>query len=295
MSGALLRLLRAGPSGGCATDAFLPEERAELEQLRADGLIQQHALRDGDTIWHPPIGRLLTLLELPDGSLAGIDEDDPALSAVRFSEDRLVCWVLDVGGFCRRLADVNHLTGGGGPVGTHVFCTGYQEVPSRKLAYCVALVESEEEARRHLPGVPALAGAAYDLYVCLTPGYQPSPETRVFLEGLRLRVMPLSPVDPFVLPSMPLSSGTSTSFSHSPDYRSVGLAGVRYPLTPAQAEVVKVLHEAHQEGLAGLSFAQIQLRLSSGSATRMAEIFKGSAAWKTFITWDKRGVYRLAL
>lgn len=86
------------------------------------------------------------------------------------------------------------------------------------------------------------------------------------------------------------------TFSHSPDYRSVTHRGIRYPLTQQQAQAIKVLHEAYEEGNRELSGAFILEKIESAKSSRLRDVFRSSReAWTALIKQPRRGSYRLNL
>jgi len=85
-------------------------------------------------------------------------------------------------------------------------------------------------------------------------------------------------------------------FTHAPDYRSVSLRGQRYSLTTQQAQVVEILHIAHESGNPELSAAYILEQLGT-PCSRLRDTFKKNrAAWEALIVRGKsKGVHRLNL
>jgi hypothetical protein len=88
----------------------------------------------------------------------------------------------------------------------------------------------------------------------------------------------------------------SKEFTHSADYRSVGLKGQRYSLTSRQAQVVELLHTASSDGNPELGKDYILEHLETPSS-RLRDTFKtNQSAWKALIKrGERRGTYRLNL
>jgi hypothetical protein len=82
--------------------------------------------------------------------------------------------------------------------------------------------------------------------------------------------------------------------SHSGDYRSVTLRGENYSLTGTQAAVIKILHEAYENGTAELSGHYILEQLGTPNS-RLRDTFKTNPkALKGLIMSGKtKGTYRL--
>jgi hypothetical protein len=81
---------------------------------------------------------------------------------------------------------------------------------------------------------------------------------------------------------------------HGPDYRDVWWDGANHKFTATQAAVVKVLWEAYDHGTPEIGQETI-LEAAGSDAKRLADLFKGHAAWDTMIVeGTTRGTRRLA-
>ncbi len=85
-------------------------------------------------------------------------------------------------------------------------------------------------------------------------------------------------------------------FSHSADYRSVMLKGVRHTLTSRQAQMVQILHEAQQSGNPEIAIATILERLGTSNA-RWHDTFKSNPEAKKALIGpgERKGTLRLKL
>jgi hypothetical protein len=91
-------------------------------------------------------------------------------------------------------------------------------------------------------------------------------------------------------------SPAQIEFRHSPDYRSVTHRGKQHSLTPRQAQMIQILHEAYQNWTPEVSIHAILEQLGT-SASRWQDTFKGNPdAREALITKGKsKGTLRLNL
>ena len=84
------------------------------------------------------------------------------------------------------------------------------------------------------------------------------------------------------------------AFTHSPDYRSVTLRGKNYPLTSQQAQMIQILHQAHESGNPDVSVAHILERLEKQSS-RWQDTFKSNPNAKRALvkSGERRGTLRM--
>jgi hypothetical protein len=88
---------------------------------------------------------------------------------------------------------------------------------------------------------------------------------------------------------------SSDAFICSPDYRSVKFRDVSLSFTSRQAQVIEMLHEAHNKGAPELGKDYILEQLGERSS-RLRDTFKKHEAWNFLIVGGKkRGTYRLDL
>jgi len=85
-------------------------------------------------------------------------------------------------------------------------------------------------------------------------------------------------------------------FTHSLDYRSVSLRGKTHSLTPRQAQLIQILHEAHESGNPEVSHAFILEKMETNNS-RWQDTFKSNRdAKKALIRIGAtRGTLRLNL
>lgn len=96
--------------------------------------------------------------------------------------------------------------------------------------------------------------------------------------------------------SSPKEPQPATGFRAGPDYRSVVAAnGRQHSLTPKQAQVVSILHEAILSGTPELSQAHlIEEVYRSAKSNNLKKLFSGNEAWSDLIESGKRrGLFRL--
>jgi hypothetical protein len=85
-----------------------------------------------------------------------------------------------------------------------------------------------------------------------------------------------------------------TSFAHDPAYTHVALADREFVLGPLQANVVRLLHDAHEGGSSWVH-GKVLLEQAGSSSSNLGTLFKSQRAWKELIESDGRGNYRLRL
>ena len=82
--------------------------------------------------------------------------------------------------------------------------------------------------------------------------------------------------------------------AHSDDFRSVRWYGTTYALTGSQAQVVKLLWQAWENGTPDVSGAAL-LEAADASSERLRDLFPRHAGWGTMIvSGGTRGTYRLS-
>lgn len=82
---------------------------------------------------------------------------------------------------------------------------------------------------------------------------------------------------------------------HGPEFRSVFWYGRRYSFTPQQAKAVSVLWKAMKQGTPDVPDANL-IRACAATSSRLADVFRDSAAWGTMIVeGETRGTHRLAV
>jgi hypothetical protein len=83
------------------------------------------------------------------------------------------------------------------------------------------------------------------------------------------------PSTPAVPPKSDAMLKADEQFIHSVDYRSIQWNGKGHSLTPRQAQIVQMLHEAHLAGTPGLSGAYILEKLEA-TTSRLRDSFRRS-------------------
>jgi hypothetical protein len=82
-------------------------------------------------------------------------------------------------------------------------------------------------------------------------------------------------------------------FSHAVDYRSVRYKGREHTLTPNQATIIKILHEAFKRRTPAVGKAELLAAVES-ETSRVRDSFKGCPLWQTLVvSGERRGTYRL--
>lgn len=86
------------------------------------------------------------------------------------------------------------------------------------------------------------------------------------------------------------------SFTHSTDYRSVTRYGATFSLTPRQAQVIQILHEAYEGGNPDIGGAAILEQLGTQNS-RLRDTFRSNLeAWKALVRPGRtKGSYKLNL
>ena len=112
-------------------------------------------------------------------------------------------------------------------------------------------------------------------------------------EGLPAQ-RPLSEVDADALAEND-SGSTAKVFKHSPSYNCVNVENREFTLTPRQAEIIKVLHEAYNNGTPELHLEEIKEILHIPGSVKLRDRFRNAPdAWKHLVTKGKRkGTLRL--
>jgi hypothetical protein len=115
-------------------------------------------------------------------------------------------------------------------------------------------------------------------------------------EGRKVEVLPLSEEEvEEVAGKAKKSKDSEEAFHYTADYTSVNLRGQQFTLTPRQAEVIQLLHEAYKNGTPDLHHEHIKERLRMGNSAQVRGIFRSNPdAWKYLVTQGKRkGTLRL--
>ncbi|MCE3232463.1 MAG: hypothetical protein K0R98_720 [Rickettsiaceae bacterium] len=84
----------------------------------------------------------------------------------------------------------------------------------------------------------------------------------------------------------------NTGFKYYNNFKEVSLNGNRFQLGPLQANVVKILHEAHLNGTPWV-YGKEALRSSNAETMRMVDLFKRKDNWRELILSDGKGSYCL--
>lgn len=95
---------------------------------------------------------------------------------------------------------------------------------------------------------------------------------------------------------IPIEAKETSAFNPSPDFRNI-TAALSFALTEDQAECIKILWKAKQEGIDELTNDYILVQagiIDKNMTKKMSDVFKKSKAWNTLIVQgSKRGHYRL--
>ena len=88
----------------------------------------------------------------------------------------------------------------------------------------------------------------------------------------------------------------ATEFTHSPDFRSVSLAGQQFLLTGSQAKVIKVLYRGWESGNPDLSHEEVMKQAELLNTSRLRDIFRSSRKEReALIVRRRKGTLRLDL
>ncbi len=241
------------------------------------------------------------LIVAEHGNIEAIDEEDPEDDPIPLTPDDLARYTLDLGVFALNVQQQNKLTGKPAPLTDRLFFLGEAESEGIIAAYVLALMNDSPGMDKILLELPSLLPAVYRRVLVACPSHTPAPTYRRQLEDLGIQVALLRPDNPLVLPSFGTppqdSPSTESDFTHAPDFQWVRWRDREFTLTPQQATVVGMLHQAYRAGTPVLSWGQIQQRLSSIERypTKMSDVFKRSPTWGTLVIKAAKGMYRLDL
>jgi hypothetical protein len=118
---------------------------------------------------------------------------------------------------------------------------------------------------------------------------------------IKLRVvLGLAPPSPAVVvvasvesPATPPAVAEASCARHSPDFKQVHWFGTDYTFTGSQAEVVKMLWEAWEDGVRGIGQAAL-LEGADSTADRLRDLFRKHPAWQTMIRTVERATFSLS-
>jgi hypothetical protein len=240
------------------------------------------------------------IVESEDGFEA-IDEDDPEAEPIHLSNDDLARYKLDLVSFARRVQQANTLTGTPSKITDRLFFLGEADVKDELTACILAFINAAPITHQVLSVLPSLLPTTYKRSLVVCPSHLPDLIERRQLEALHIRAIQLQKDNPFILPSfnnvLDNHPAEDSEFWHSEDYRSIRWHSQAFSLKPQEAEVVRILHQAHRVRTLGLKWDQIQTRLNSIQMypQRMRDIFKNSPLWHNLIIDAGRGIYRINL
>ena len=86
----------------------------------------------------------------------------------------------------------------------------------------------------------------------------------------------------------------NTGFKYYHNFSEVSINGINFLLGFVQANVVKILYEAHLKGTPWV-YGKEALRSSNAETMRMVDLFKRQDNWRELILSDGKGSYRLNL
>jgi hypothetical protein len=279
------------------------QDSAAFEDAKRTGLVRRLPAPHVGESYVDRSGRLLTVVANPDGTVEGIDEDDPECEPLPVEPSEVASWTVNADVLCQRFREANSLSGTSGCLHERLYLLGDLS-PGR--AVILAFPPDERSAVSLLMELPALASTTIREFVVAVPSLTPPPAEQRRLEALHIWVQALRPDDPFALGEGPTADQEMTAertFSHSDDFRSFTLDGRVFSLTPRQAEVVRILLRAFRSGAPELGWPQIRSQLSSQLGVqreslpeRFIDMFKRSDAWGNLVMRGKtRNSYRLNL
>lgn len=193
----LLTRLEKNPRAHFAEWELRRQDSAAFESLVHDGLIRRlPAPRLGES-YVDPSGRLLTLVPNPDGTVEGIDEDDPEYQPATVTLSELASWTVDLDALCRRFREANSLSGKHGALHERLYMLG-EVSPGR--AAVLALLVDEDSGLPLLRSLPALGPSVVQRFLVACPSLGVLPQQQIRLEQIDIEVFVLRPKTPFALP-----------------------------------------------------------------------------------------------
>jgi len=84
----------------------------------------------------------------------------------------------------------------------------------------------------------------------------------------------------------------NNGFKYYNNFSEVSINGIKFKLGTVQANVVKLLYEAHLSGTIWIHGKEV-LRSSNAETMRMLDLFKRHVQWRQLILSDGNGLYRL--
>ena len=243
-------------------------------------------------------GRTYVVVPAPGGGYVAFDDEDPEQDFITLTAADLARWTLDLSAVARRFQEANGLTRAPECIDPLLWFLGEKEVEETQVAYLLAFLNGAPSVVNLIGSLPVRLPATYRRFAVVCPSYHPSLEEARQLETAGVSFFRLDPEDLFTLPDaanlerLSISAANDVDFLPGADYRSVKWRGRVYVLTPRQAEVVGILHQAYRTGRPALSRDVITERMRA-PVGRFRDIFKGSPLWRTLVVSSRQGVYRL--
>lgn len=242
-------------------------------------------------------GRTLTVVS-DDGQIEAFDDEDPEAEPVQLTLADLAQWRLDLEALAQSFQEANALHGKPESLDGRLFFLGEAKRNDCKAAYVLGLLHEPRVAQALLAALPGLLPAGYGRTVVVCPSFEPTPTHRRQLQSLGVSIVPMDSDNPFALNEraaleQEATVGPTVDFQHSHDYRWVKLRGREFTLTPPQAEIVGILHEAYDRGYPDVSWKTICTQVRQSSPRHMSDAFRTVADWRELIVSRRKDTYRL--
>lgn len=270
----------------------------EFEEVKSQGLLS--SVTDSHRSYGYNLSRTRVVVETDDGQFEAWDEDNTDEEPLVLTGTDLAKWRLSLGAIIRRLHEENGLEGSLEELNERLTFVGETSLGDRWLGVVLGFLDDRcaLPLLRELPN--RLARNRYTRTLIVCPAFAPQPSVRREIESLALFVVPY-PTEGFEVDLRQGNEPATDSqprfdFRHSGDYSSVTRNGRSFPLVTRQAAVVKRLHQAYKRELFDVSWRELKeiARRADGSAPeKMGDVFKGVDGWRSLITFERKGFWRL--
>ena len=142
---------------------------------------------------------MLLIVDNEDGSLEGVDEDDPEFDPVPLAAQDLIGWKVNLYACADEFQRCSGLRGRPGVLDDRLFYLGEKLLGDSNIAVVLGLFASEGNALQSMCCLSNLLSDSYQCFVVVCPSYVPTPELNRQLSSLHVRVVQMHPEAPFVL------------------------------------------------------------------------------------------------
>jgi hypothetical protein len=294
----LLARLEANPSAVFYEQELLVRFPEQLSKAVSSRLLTRESPTDS---YSYQLSRPLLVVPGGKGEFEAWDEDDPEAEPIVLSAADLTMWRPNLDALVERLREENGLEGAAEHLNDRLLFLGEIAFAGSWLGAVLALV-NESCALPVLRELPTLLPPGrYPRLAVVCPNFEPVPSVRRELESLGMLLVRLSEDSLEIeLPDIAGRFGTVSSpsrqFVHSGDYASVNFSGRHFQFTPRQAAVVKRLHKARRAGTPDVPWPELRAIVEDVDGSRpekIGDVFKGVDGWRSLITFERTGFWRL--